>query len=240
MHEAWLALFVFIAHAVETTTGFGGTIIALALGVRVAPIETLVVALVMVGVTQAVWILARSWRHVEMGLLTRTVIPCAAAGAVLGVLLGSSLPGEVLRKVLAVFVIAVASVELYRLLRTRPQAPLSPWPARLVLGAGGVFHGLFATGGPAVVYWASRMIHDRRRFRATLAALWFVLGIGLLVAARFTGTLDATALRLAAHALPGLVLGIALGEVLHRRLPERAFRGAVQGLLLVVGLTLLT
>ncbi len=240
MTELWISVIVAFAHAVETTTGFGGTVIALAIGVHIVPIERLIVSLMAIGWLQAAWILSKDHEHVEAGLLMKTVIPVAAIGVVAGFMLRSALESSSLKMVLGAFVVTVAAIELYRLARTGASRPLAPWPSRLVLVSGGLFHGLFASGGPAIVYWSSRMIEDKRRFRATLAALWLVLNTSLLTAAAFAGTFDRAALFLSAAALPGLLVGIVVGELLHAKVPQRAFRGIVNGLLLLTGIVLLT
>lgn len=239
MTEVWVALFVALAHTVETTTGFGGTVIALALGVHLVPIRTLIIALMMIGWLQAAWILSRDFRHVETSLLIRGIVPCAAIGGGAGFLLRSSLESSSLKAVLGIFVVIVASLELYRLARTAPSRPLAKWPGRLIVAAGGLFHGLFASGGPAIVYFSARMIDDKRRFRATLASLWLILNTSLLAAAAIGGEMERGAFTLAAAALPGLVVGIVAGEILHARVPARAFRATVNCLLLLTGVTLL-
>jgi len=56
-----LSLIIVAAQIVETVTGFGATVIALALGVHIVPIETLVVALVLIGLLQSLWLVARGF-----------------------------------------------------------------------------------------------------------------------------------------------------------------------------------
>jgi len=107
------------------------------------------------------------------------------------------------------------------------------------LAGGGFFHGLFASGGPLVVYFASREIPEKGRFRATLSTLWLTLNTVLLISYAFTGRPLAGAATRAAALAPALVAGIVVGEVLHARVDERAFRWIVQGLLFLTGLFLL-
>jgi uncharacterized membrane protein YfcA len=139
----------------------------------------------------------------------------------------------------------LASLELRRALRRgasgdggAPPALSAPVAAASLVGAG-VVHGLFACGGPMLVYVVGRELADKARFRATLSAVWLLLNLVLLVTYAVSGTLDAGTLRASATMLVSLVVGLVVGEQLHRRLPERAFRIAVFALLLFAGGALL-
>jgi len=137
-------------------------------------------------------------------------------------------------------VIAVSLAELVRLHR-RPAGARrqSPWAAFAFLLGGGVFHGLFASGGPLIVSYASRAIPDKRSFRATLSVLWLILNAALLVSYLLDGKVEGEPLRLAALLLPALAAGIAAGEIAHARVNEMQFRKIVQAVLFVTGVFLI-
>jgi uncharacterized membrane protein YfcA len=140
----------------------------------------------------------------------------------------------------AALVIAVAISELVRLARPRPTAPPPPRPALqvLVLGAAGVIHGLFATGGPLVVAIANRMFAAKATLRATLAVLWFTLNLVVLARLIAAGDLTTTTLGYSAAMVPVLGVALAAGEWIHHRVSERGFRWLVAGLLAAVGAVL--
>jgi hypothetical protein len=227
-----------VAHTVETITGFGATVIALSLGAHLVPITALVVALVVVGVLQSSWIVARAWRDIDWRVLLGRIVPVAGVGLVAGVLLRAHLPGSTLRVVLGGFVIAAASLELWRLRRESGQGKLPCVLEITLFLLGGVVHGLFASGGPLIVIGLSRILADKARFRATLSMLWLVLNLVLLATALGQGTLTAETGALLGLLVPGLAIGIAAGEIVHRRIPLLAFRRLVQGCLVVAGVSL--
>jgi uncharacterized membrane protein YfcA len=237
---ALLAAIVVVAQSVETVTGFGGTVLSLSLGAHLIPLDRLVVSLVLVNVIQNMWLVVRGFRHVRLKLLVTRVLPLCGAGLAVGALIFQELGGGGLKPVLGGFVMTVAVLELVRLYRTtaRP-ATLSPWAASAILVGGGLFHGMFASGGPLVVYFASRSIPDKHAFRATLSLLWLVLNAVLIVTFSIGGRIDRSALALAAAILPALLLGILVGELVHRRVDELKFRKLVQGVLLLTGVFLL-
>jgi uncharacterized membrane protein YfcA len=135
---------------------------------------------------------------------------------------------------------AFAALELGRLAmpsRARP-LPLTRLPGAAVLALGGVAHGLFGAGGPMVVYFASRELTDKGRFRATLSALWIVLNLVLLANYASLGLLGGASAKVTLTLAPALLLALFVGERLHRRVDERAFRPMIYLLLLFAGAAL--
>ncbi|MFH1811226.1 MAG: sulfite exporter TauE/SafE family protein [Pseudomonadota bacterium] len=236
-----LAAVVALAHMVETMTGFGATVIALALGVHLLPLEQLLPSLVAVGLVQSTYLVSRHRRHIAWPVLLHRILPLAGLGLAIGATLFYLLAAPALQTLLGVFVIGVASYRLWQLWRdATPTSPQSlPVAAALLIG-GGFFHGLFASGGPLIVTYAARAIPDKAAFRVTLSSLWLTLSGILLITYAWTGRLDQGRLQTALYLLPGLLVGIVAGELLHQRVPERGFRIAVQVLLLATGVVLLT
>lgn len=239
MTLALLAAILLVAHTAETILGFGSTIIALALGVHLLPLEQLLTVLIMLGMVQSSWRIFRDHRHVAWRTLALTILPAAGLGLLTGMWFRDVADELLLRKVLGGFVAGVAGLELVLVLRGKRSAgPLAPAAGMPVLFGGGVFHGLFASGGPLIVYFASRAIPEPVVFRSTLAVLWSVLGLTLVAQLGFEGRLTADALRMTATVLPGALAGIVLGE--HIRVNQRAFQIMTYALLLFAGITLLT
>ncbi|MBI5524711.1 MAG: sulfite exporter TauE/SafE family protein [Deltaproteobacteria bacterium] len=237
---ALLAGIILAAQTVETVTGFGATVIALALGVHLVSLPALVVTLVMIGIVQSSWIVVRGFRQAAWRTLLTRIIPICAVGLIAGRLFSASAGVDRLKTVLGGFVVAVASLELSILLRgARPPSPL-PAPAGIaLLAGGGFFHGVFASGGPLVVMYAGRAIPEKAAFRATLSVLWLVLNVALLATFAVRHEIDAASVRLAVWLLFPLAAGIGAGELIHRRVNETVFKVVVQSLLLATGIWLL-
>ena len=104
---------------------------------------------------------------------------------------------------------------------------------------GGLIHGLITTGGPIIVYALARQIPDKRALRGTLAVLSVVLNTLMIVVLVPQLESPKEALILSLWLLPGLAVGFAVGNWLHHRVPERTFRLALYGLLLLAGITAL-
>jgi len=233
-----LGCILILAHTAETFLGFGATLIALALGVHLIPLETLVPVLVILALLQSLWLVVRWFRHIKWRVLLRQILPAAGIGIPIGIW-GRGLADEAqLRMILGAFIVAVSSMELVSVFRRRTAREELRWYYRIpVLVAGGIFHGLFATGGPLIVYYASRQLKSQASFRATLSMLWLILNTVLLINFWMLGQIDFQTLEMTALVLPGLVVGILVGSFIHVR--QLIFGAVTYALLLSNGLVLL-
>lgn len=234
-----LNVIVAVAFATEAAIGFGAVLITLALGSLVTPLDELLHAIVPLNLALSAGVLARSWRHVDARALGTRILPAMAVGFPIGVIAFERLPRAAAQMGLGVFVLLLGAIELVRQLRAPAEERALPRGVGLfLLFLGGVLHGAFATGGPPVVYVCGRTMPDKYVFRGTLAALWLLLGAVLIVTWLRGGHLGAASLRRSALLVPGLVMGLAGGEIVHGRLPQRAFRIVVFAMLVIVGAVL--
>lgn len=237
--EAALVGIVAVAFATEATIGFGATLLTLALGSLVAPVDELLYAVVPLNVALSLAVVVRAWRHIDGRALGLPILPAMGLGFPIGVAAFERLPHDGLQIGLGVFVIALGAIELARQVRApADERPLPRAAGLALLFLGGVLHGAFATGGPPVVYVCGRTLPDKRVFRGTLAALWLLLGGLLMATYARSGHLGAASMRRTALLVPGLILGLVGGEMAHGRLPERAFRRVVFAMLMIVGAVL--
>ena len=240
---AFVTVAVLVAFTTMAAIGFGGVILSLTLGALVLPIDQLLPLLVPVSCLVTGALVVRGWRQIDRRLLLGTLLPLMIPGAALGFALFQWASGAWLARAYGVLVVLLAAVELRRALAPaadgQAPAPLGRGAAAGWIGAAGVVQGVFASGGPLLVYAVSRMGLDKGAFRSTLSMVWLALNVGLTAAYLLNGRLSADALPRLAVLLPVAVLALALGEALHHRLDPRRFRVAVQALLLVAGGALL-
>jgi uncharacterized protein len=223
-----LAALVAASFGVEAATGFGSTVIALALGGRWFGVERLLAVLVPLNMVLSAAIVVRDRASISPPFLLQRAFPAMALGLVGGALLSAWLGSDGLLLAFGVFVLALALWQLAT--ARRPPAPLGERAQWAALIAGGFVHGLFATGGPLAVLVAQRQLPDKRELRATLAVLWLALNTIWLVRLA-----DARALATSGALLLPLILGAVAGNRLHRALDGTRFRVAVAMILLVGG-----
>jgi uncharacterized membrane protein YfcA len=233
-----LGCILVLAHTAETILGFGATLIALALGVYLLPLPVLVPILVILGLLQSAWLVGRWYRHINWRKLLFYILPLAAIGMLIGIVSRENANNDVLKVVLGVFIIVVSLAELVLLcIRKSPGGQLRWYYRVSLLVGGGIFHGLFATGGPPIVYYASREFRDQTHFRATLSMLWLILNIGLLIGFLIGKQIHIEMVKMTALVLPGLILGIILGSII--RVKDFWFKILTYSMLICAGIFLL-
>lgn len=236
----WLLLGVFVlfSYTVEAMTGFGSIVIALSLGALVLPIPTMLPVLVPLNIFMSGYLSWRYWRHVDAATLLRVVLPLMGLGTIAGYLLRPWLDETLLKQLFGLLITWFALRALWQSTRSRrmPRRPRG-W-TRLWTFAAGITHGLFASGGPFLVYALAGVNLDKARFRATLVVVWFTLNSALTLAFAVDGTLKPALAHIALF-LPVLLLGVFLGEHLHHRIDELWFKRVVYTVLLIAGVALL-
>ena len=238
-----LALLVAVsaAYTCAAALGFGANVVSIALGAHLLPVDRLLPAILPTSLALSAWIAWRQRQHIAGALLGREVLPWALVGFPVGLLLFQSAETAVLQRLLGLVVSALAILALLATLRrgAGTPRPLPPAASRAFLVSGGFVQGLFASGGPLVVYVLSRRALDKGAFRATLCLLWVLLNTTLLLSYGLGGRFDGATLRLTAWAVLPALLGLALGSRLHDRLQAASFRRAVDLVLLASGVVLL-
>ncbi|MGE8499495.1 MAG: sulfite exporter TauE/SafE family protein [Pseudomonas sp.] len=241
MEAAWalLGIIILLAYTLEAITGFGSVVIALALGALLLPIDHLLPILVPLNICMSGYLTWRYRRLIDRPLLLRMILPGMLLGTLAGYALLPWLDAAALKRGFGVLILWFAARELWRLYHRAPAPGRTPgWVMRLATGAAGICHGLFASGGPLLVYALAGSDLDKARLRATLISVWFTLNSVLTLAFLLDGRLLPALPQIGAYA-PLLLLGVGLGERLHRHLNERQFRVIIYLVLLIAGVLLL-
>ncbi len=239
---ALLGAIVLVAHAAQTMSGFGGMIICVTLGAHLYSIPEVLTLTVPLSLAQLGYVAVRHHRDLAWRFLLGRILPLMGVGLVAGIWLADRVALNELRIAFAVLVLVLSARELYALLgpgRGQPRTPLGPVPFGSLLAGAGVVHGVYATGGPLVVYAVSRRGMSKRAFRSTLTAVWLILNTVLTTRYWFAGRYDAEVGWQILLLFPAIPLGIWCGEVLHSRVDERRFQIVVHALLGAAGLALL-
>lgn len=243
-----LVLVCTLAFTIETALGFGATLITVALGSLFLGIEPILHALVPLNLLLSGYLVARNFAHVDEGFLLRRLLPFMALGLPIGIFVLAELDASILKRLFGVFLVGVSGLELWKIAKApskkgdsqgAKEAPLGAWHERALLILGGAIHGAFTTGGPMAVYVTSRVIEDKKAYRATLSALWALLNLVVFGWYIASGSVDGETIGLTLALAPSIAVGMIVGEVLHVRVPVATFRKVVFAMLMLAGVMLL-
>ncbi len=233
-----LVIVLIFAHTVETVLGFGANILVLALGIFIFPLETILPVLVILGLLQSLWLVARWFKYIRWPVLLLNILPAAIIGMAIGIyyrtLVGNYTQLLIL---LGVFVMAVSVMEIILIYRTRAAGGSLPWYLGWpILIVGGIFHGIYASGSPLIIYYSSRELKEPAEFRATISMLWLILSVILVINLYSIGQINVTTLATTGIVLPGLILGIVFGSRMTFR--TLVFKVLIYTLLFIAGMLL--
>lgn len=232
-----LGLFILFAYAVEAMTGFGSIVISLSLGALLLPIAALLPVLVPLNIVMTGYLAFKYRRHIDLRLLLRLVLPLMALGTLAGYGLRPWIDAPLLKHLFGLLIVWFAARALWQSVRVRHIPARAHGWTRIWIFAAGITHGLFASGGPLLVYALAGVDLDKARFRATLVVVWFTLNAALTLAFALDGSLAPALMHIGLY-LPLLLLGVVLGERMHHGIDELFFRRAVYVVLLIAGLAL--
>lgn len=237
-----LFLILFLSHATEAATGFGSNIISVSLGAFLLPIDMLIPVILPINICLSIYVVTFYGKHVDKKVLGTRMLPFMAAGMAVGLTIFNFADFSALKKWFGVFVICLTVFELVRLFLNHGIIKtkfLSLKESAAWLFSAGVIHGIYASSGPLVVYYAGKQFADKKTFRSTLASLWIFLTITLMISFIATGKLNGETLAMSFILLPSMVLGVVAGEFIHRVISEKTFKLVIYAILIFAGLSLI-
>ena len=180
----------------------------------------------------------RTWHGVrEAARALAPLVPFGVLGVVLGSRLLVSVPPQILAGLLAC---VIATFVVTSWLRGAPTAdrPTTARVAPLVGFAAGGLQGSSGASGPLITMYLLRRPISRDAFFLAANAVFFVYDATQFLTLLSLGQFSADRVTVALLACVPLFTGIALGQVVARRVDDRAFRQAVLALLAVTAVGL--
>jgi len=166
-------------------------------------------------------------------------LPLMFFGLVIGIAVFNRVQGDLLKKMLGFLVVFLSLRELYFLFgNTNSQTPVAKIKSGLYIFSSGIVHGVFASGGPLLVYILGKMNLSKSVFRSTIAVVWFAMNVLLVMSYIYSGRMNADSIKFSMMCIPALVLGSVIGEFLHHRVDEKLFKIFIFMILTLSGLSI--
>jgi len=233
----WLpvVLIVFFAIFTQSLTGFGLALVSMPLLTALLGVGTAAPMVALFGLLAEVILLLAYRQAVNVRVIWRLIV-ASMIGAPVGILVIRSLDEQV---VLAVLGVIVAGYALYALLKLRLPAIDGPAWAYGVGFLAGVLGGAYNTSGPPVIVYGNCRGWPPEEFKANLQGFFLLTTVIVTVSHVLAGNYSAEVLGYTLLALPAVVVGLAAGLALSRRVGAAVFRTMVLWLLLVLGVWLI-
>jgi uncharacterized membrane protein YfcA len=235
---AYCVVVLLLAYGLRGSTGFGGAV-GMPLLALIIPIKVLVPVWTLLGIASSITIVGRERRHVSLADVW-PFLPWCLVGIGAGLYLFQALEGRTLARGLGMLVLVYAA---YALWQTTGAAPRR-LPSRAIGSAASTLSGMVGAmfGTMATVFFV--MYLDTRdlakhAFRATMSAMLLALSTVRGIGYYAVGEFSRDSLIMFAAALPAMLAGIYIGDRVHLRMTEIAFRRLVVAILFACGIPLL-
>lgn len=235
IHEILFLLIVFIANIFEAMTGFAGTLLAMPASMLLIGINEAKTILNILALTACSYIAFANFKYINKKEFLKITL-FMTFGLFLGMILFQKLTINYLLNIYAVIIILIALKNMF-IKKVIIKMPVFVMVIIIILA--GVIHGMFLSGGSLLVIYAMTALKDKSEFRATLAAIWVVLDIGMIINQVRLGYVTPDILMLTSISLIPLIGAIAIGNFLHKYIKQEMFLKITYILLLISGVSLL-
>ena len=152
-----------------------------------------------------------------------------------GIYIFTVFPASGLAKIYGVLIILISLKGLF----VKKQISLSGIGLTLVLLIAGIIHGMFLSGGALLIIYAVAVLKEKETIRATLSPVWIILNVYMLAQDLYFGNITIQVVKLSLYSFLPLLIAIAFGNYLHKKMNQKFFINLTYFLLIVSGITLL-
>ncbi|WP_404340959.1 sulfite exporter TauE/SafE family protein [Pseudoalteromonas mariniglutinosa] len=224
---------VIFAFAIEAMTGFGSIVIALTIAALFMDVQQAMMLLVPLNLLMTSVLAYKLREHIQVKVLVKQILPPMLFGTLVGAVLTPFIPAVITKLLFALLIIWFAARAVWQV-----SPPVMKKAAQQsVIGGAGITHGLFASGGPLLVYAMARSGLDKAQFRATLLTIWLILNSLLTAWFLYSGQLEGQINDLLLLA-PCVLIGALIGNYLHHKVDQAVFLKLVFITLLLLGVLL--
>ncbi len=234
MVDALFYLIVFISNIIQVITGFAGTMLAMPPTMLLIGVNEARATLNLFALLASIYIVASNFKSVDIKKLVQiTFFMCI--GMFFGNLMGGMLDLDLLLTIYGVFLLFFGIYKIF----SKKELNINKFVAIFVIILSGIMHALFVSGGALLVIYAAQIFKDKNTFRATLSSVWIILNSWLLIEHISSQYYTQQVIEYAAFGIIALLGGLALGNILQKKVSKELFLKTTYVLLVVNGVSLL-
>ncbi len=234
---------ILLTNVIQGITGFAGTILAMPFGLMLVGYEVAKPVLNVLGIVAGVYVFLGNRKNVNWKEL-RKIVLVMAVGILGGIAVKDLFAGEehLLYILLGVFIILLSIQGMHQQLHTKEVQENKPEKAlasNFLLVSAGVVHGIFVSGGPLLIGYLTKKIHDKVQFRTTISTVWIFLNTLIMLDDIRAGLWTSSLLMVLLISLPFFFAGMFIGGKLYAKMSQTLFMKITYILLFVSGVVLL-
>jgi len=224
-------LIFFISAILQGLTGFGFSILAVPLitlfispktAVPVLLIYSMIINIVVLYSTRKAVNLKKIWILLAAGIISMPL------GTYLLVIMNENL----LKVFIGLMILIFGTLLLIGFRKEFPNEKRAMIPVGLISG---ILGGSISISGPPIILFLSNQNADKNTFRGNLAAYFFILNIFTVPVYYFSGLLTNEVWNYSITFLPGLLIGVFLGNLFSHKIKDDHFRRLTLILLILMG-----
>ncbi|HPJ34840.1 MAG TPA: sulfite exporter TauE/SafE family protein [Spirochaetota bacterium] len=238
MEYILLSSLVLSTFTIASVSGFGSSLLLLTLGLNFFSLKFLLPVSLPLNIALNLLIIIKNYKFVSKRIIATIIIPYFPAGFIAGVIVFHTIPVEKFLMVIFGLFIVLTTIRNMR----NKIFVYDNTDSNIIKGfifAAGTMHGLFATGGPLLVYAINRLNLNKNEFRSTLPVVWSTMNTILIITYIHSGIMTQDKLIYSLTLLPFAIAGFFAGEILHARIDEKMFKKFVGVLLIISGISII-
>lgn len=229
-----LAIGIFIGFFVQTLMGFGGALVALPILLFKYSLKEAVSYLAIFYFLSSIYLIYKEKKNIDFKFL-KSIFLMSFVGLFVGVLLLKFANPIFLNTILGVLIIAYV---FFKLFYKKSNKKLGSFTKQGFISLGGLFSGLFSTGGPLFVIVVNQQLQSIQAFRATMIGVLGVISIVRVPVLFYNNLLLENHFINALKIFPVFILATFLGKKAFKHIDELLFKNILLTLLFVAGLSI--
>lgn len=226
MTYLYLSLLVFVGALIQSTIGFGFSVIVVAVLPLMLPYQKAIAINICLALVNNVYLSTRNRKNIEWKVLLPMAIPSLIVGAFFSNL-SFSFNQELLMTCLGYMLVAIS---LYTFIFSK-KVSITPTPLNgSVIGViSGVCYGLFSIGGPTAAIYLLPALKDKNKYFAALVTYFAMSNILNLSIRLMHHSLELADFRYVIVGLAAMFTGTTIGRIGFRKIKQEVFSKVVYG-----------
>lgn len=229
--SVFLLVVFFLGYFIQQITGFGAAIFCLPFALFVLPREVFMPAAWLFTGAQAIFILIRQRKKVNVRQLIVVLTLAVLFGSMLADYMLCHVSENLIKTCLGLFIIINSAYELFGMYKGKKKRGLQRWHYLYPIGSGAL-QSAYGIGGPLLIAYLNKTIEDKDALRSTVCGYWAVLNTFLLGKYLISGQMTSVSAGVCLMLLPAVIAGGLAGSLVLKRINQRTFSVAVHCVLM--------